>query len=177
MSGAFMLGSAEATPLWLINLFLALYAGSVFFALWVIDSGHRRVVPQLASVMVLGLMGFTVGGYIAVPTAIAAMACFTVVATVYRAASDHWQRQIRYGGMLLGLLAGVHLVPGINDVPLWSRWWDEGGRYLPFDFRLDKAYAGLLIALIAAQFHPRCGPGATPGRCRWRWPAWCCSPC
>lgn len=155
MQGAMMLGSAEATPLWLINLFLALYAGSVFFALWVIDSGKRRWVPQLATVIVIGLLGFTVGGFIAAPTAIAAMACFTVVATVYRNIGEHWKRQMRYGGMLLGLLAGLHVVPGIDDVPLWSRWWEEGGRFLPFDFRLDKAYAGLLIALIAAQYHPQ----------------------
>ena len=31
----------------------------------------------------------------------------------------------------------------------------ESGRLLPFDFSLDKAFAGLLLALIAAQFHPQ----------------------
>ncbi len=142
-------------PLWLVNLFLALYAGSVVFALWVIDSGRRALVPHLATAMVVGLLGFTAGGFIGVPTAIGAMACFTLVATLYLNVNERWKRQIRYGGMLLGLLAGFHLVPGVNDVPLWSRWWQEGGRLLPFDFSLDKAFAGLLLALIAAQFHPQ----------------------
>lgn len=138
----------------MINLCLALYAGSVFFSLWVIDTGKRRWVPQLATAMVIGLLGFTAADYIAIPTAIVAMACYTLVATVYMNVSESWKRQIRYGGMSLGLLAGVHMVPGIEDIPLFSRWWGEGGQFLPFDFRLDKAYAGLLLALIAAQFHP-----------------------
>lgn len=142
-------------PLWIVNLFLALYAGSAVFALWVIDTGRRALVPHLATVMVIGLLGFTAGGFVAVPTAIGGMICFTVVATLYMNVGRRWRRQIRYGGMLLGLLAGFHLVPGFDDVPLWSRWWEEGGRFLPFDFSLDKAYAGLLLALIAAQFHPQ----------------------
>lgn len=151
----------EPNELLMINLCLALYAGSVFFSLWVIDTGKRRWVPQLATAIVVGLLGFTAAGYIAIPTAIAGMACYTAVATVYLNVSEPWKRQIRYGGMLLGLLAGVHLVPGIEDIPLFSRWWGEGGRFLPFDFRLDKAYAGLLLALIAAQFHPQAR--------HWRW--------
>lgn len=145
----------QPDELFMINLCLALYAASVFFALWVIDSGQRRWVPQLATAIVVGLLGFTAAGYIAIPAAIGAMACYTLVATIYLNVSEAWKRQIRYGGMLLGLLAGVHMVPGIQDIPLFSRWWGEGGRFLPFDFRLDKAYAGLLLALIAAQFHPQ----------------------
>lgn len=151
----------DPSELLMINLCLALYAGSVFFSLWVIDTGKRRWVPQLATAIVVGLLGFTSAGYIAIPAAIAAMACYTAVATIYLSVGEMWKRQIRYGGMLLGLLAGVHLVPGIADIPLFSRWWGEGGRFLPFDFRLDKAYAGLLLALIAAQFHPQVR--------HWRW--------
>lgn len=151
----------QPQELLMINLCLALYAGSVFFSLWVIDSGQRRWVPQLATAIVIGLLGFTAAGYVSIPTTILAMGCYTLVATVYLNVSEAWKRQIRYGGMLLGLLAGVHMVPGIDDLPLFSRWWGEGGRFLPFDFRLDKAYAGLLLALIAAQFHPQAR--------HWRW--------
>ena len=38
------------SPLWLANLFLALYAGSVFFALWVIDTGRRALVLERADI-------------------------------------------------------------------------------------------------------------------------------
>jgi membrane protease YdiL (CAAX protease family) len=104
---------------------------------------------------VIGLLGFTAAGFVAIPTAIAGMVSYTLVATVYSTLNEYWKRQVRYGGMLLGLLAGFHLVPGITTVPLYSRWWEHGSNLLAFDFGLDKAYAGLLLALIAAQFHPQ----------------------
>lgn len=145
----------DQTELLMINVCLALYAAAVFFSLWVIDSGQRKWAPQLATAIVISLLGFVSVGFVGVPTAIVAIIAYTLVATVYLRLSEHWKRQVRYGGMLLGLLAGVHMVPGIEDVPLFSRWWREGGQFLPFDFGLDKAYAGLLLALIAAQFHPQ----------------------
>jgi membrane protease YdiL (CAAX protease family) len=131
------------------------YAAAVAMALWVIDSGRREWVPHLATLIVIGLLGFTAAGFVAIPTAIAGMISYTLVATVYSTLNEYWKRQVRYGGMLLGLLAGFHLVPGIELVPLYSKWWEYGSKLLAFDFGLDKAYAGLLLALIAAQFHPQ----------------------
>lgn len=131
------------------------YAASVVMALWVIDSGKREWVPHLATLIVIGLTGFTAAGFVAPQTALVGMICYTLVATVYSTLSEHWKRQVRYGGMVLGLLAGFHQVPGITMVPLYSRWWEYGSTLLAFDFGLDKAYAGLLLALIAAQFHPQ----------------------
>ena len=133
----------------------ALYACAVFTSLLVIDLGKRHWAPQLATVIIVGLIGFTAAGFVAIPPTIVAIACYTIVATVYAPLSETWRRQIRYGGMVLGLLAGFHLVPGIHDVPLYSRWWESGSRLLPFALDIDKAYAGLLLALIAAQFHPQ----------------------
>lgn len=147
----------EPTQIQLIMLAVShvLYAIAVFTALAVIDFGRREWAPQLATVSIVGLIGFTAAGFVAIPPTIAAMACFTIVATVYAPLSEGWKRQIRFGGMLLGLVAGFHLVPGIHSVPLYSRWWESGSRILPFDLQIDKAYAGLLLALIAAQFHPQ----------------------
>lgn len=133
----------------------ALYALAVFTSLLVIDLGKREWAPQLATVIIVGLIGFTAAGFVAIPPTIVAMACYTIVATVYAPLTETWKRQIRYGGMMLGLLAGFHLVPGIHDVPLYSRWWESGSTLLPFALDIDKAYAGLLLALIAAQFHPQ----------------------
>lgn len=133
----------------------ALYAIAVVTALVVIDLGKREWAPQLATVIITGLIGFTAAGFVAIPPTIAAMACYTTVATVYSRLSERWKRQVRYGGMLLGLLAGFHLVPGIDTVPLYSKWWESGSRLLPFALDIDKAYAGLLLALIAAQFYPQ----------------------
>ena len=131
------------------------YAISVVFALIIIDTGRWQWVPYLATAMLIGLLGFTAAGFVEYPTAIVAMIAFTLVATVYSTLSEFWKRQVRYGGMVLGLLAGFHQVHGIETVPLYSRWWEHGSKLLAFDFPLDKAYAGLLLALIAAQFHPQ----------------------
>jgi membrane protease YdiL (CAAX protease family) len=143
------------TQLIMLSVSHVLYAIAVFTSLAVIDLGRREWAPQLATVIIVGLIGFTAAGFVAIPPTIAAMACFTIVATVYAPLSERWKRQIRYGGMLLGLLAGFHLVPGIHSVPLYSRWWESGSNLLAFDLSIDKAYAGLLLALIAAQFHPQ----------------------
>ena len=149
--------SVEPTQIQLIMLAVsqALYALAVFTSLLVIDLGKREWAPQLATVIIIGLIGFTAAGFVAIPPTIIAMACYTIVATVYAPLSERWKRQIRYGGMLLGLLAGFHLVPGIHTVPLYSKWWESGSRLLPFALDIDKAYAGLLLALIAAQFYPQ----------------------
>ena len=112
-------------------------------------------MPHLAAFIIVSLLGFTAAGYVALPTAIAGMICYTLIATVYLALPEYWRRQVRYGGMALGLLAGFHQVPGIDSVPLFSKWWQYGSKLLAFNFALDKAYAGLLLALIAAQFHPQ----------------------
>lgn len=132
-----------------------LYAAAVALAMWVIDRGKRNLVPHLALAIIISLLGFTAAGFVALPTAIAGIVCYTLIATVYLAVPEYWRRQIRYGGMALGLLAGFHQVPGISSVPLYSRWWEYGSNLLAFNFDLDKAYAGLLLALIAAQFHPQ----------------------
>lgn len=132
-----------------------LYAAAVAMAMWLIDRGKRDKVPHLAVAIIVSLLGFTAAGVVALPTAIAGMICYTLIATVYLAVPEYWRRQIRYGGMALGLLAGFHQVPGISSIPLYSRWWESRSTPLPFGFDLDKAYAGLLLALIAAQFHPQ----------------------
>jgi membrane protease YdiL (CAAX protease family) len=132
-----------------------LYAGAVLMAMWVIDRGHRDKVPHLAMAVIVSLLGFTAAGFVELPTAIGGMICYTQIATIYLALPEYWLRQVRYGGMALGLLAGFHQVPGIASVPLYSRWWEYGSTLLAFNFDLDKAYAGLLLALIAAQFHPQ----------------------
>lgn len=131
------------------------YAVSVLLTLWIIDRGRREYVPLLATIVAVGLIGFTSAGFVALPTAIAALFTFTLIATVYSTLSEPRKRQVRYAGMLLGLLAGFHEVPGIETVPLYSRWWEYGSKLLAFDFPIDKAYAGLLLGLIAAQFHPQ----------------------
>ena len=123
--------------------------------LWIIDRGKREYVPHLATIIVVGLLGFTSAGFVALPTAIVALVAYTLIATVYFALPEFWKRNVRYGGMLLGLLAGFHQVPGIETVPLYSKWWEYGSKLLAFNFPLDKAYAGLLLGLIAAQFHPQ----------------------
>lgn len=133
----------------------AFYAIAVILSLIIIDTGRREWVPYLATVIIVSLLGFTAAGFVAYPTTIVAMVSFTLVATVYSKLSERWKRQVRYGGMALCLLAGFHEVPGIKTVPLYSRWWEYGSTLLAFDFPLDKAYAGLLLALIAAQFHPQ----------------------
>ncbi len=132
-----------------------LYAAAVMLAMWVIDRGKRELVPYLAALIIVSLLGFTAAGYVELPTAIAAMICYTLIATVYLALPEYWRRQVRYGAMALGLLAGFHEVPGIGSVPLYSKWWQYGSKLLAFNFSIDKAYAGLLLALIAAQFHPQ----------------------
>lgn len=139
----------------LLALSQVFYATAVLLTLWIIDRGRREYVPHLATVIAVGLLGFTSAGFVAVPTAIAALIAFTVIATVYSRLTEFWKKHVRYGGMLLGLLAGFHEVPGIETVPLYSRWWEYGSKLLAFDFPLDKAYAGLLLGLIAAQFHPQ----------------------
>jgi membrane protease YdiL (CAAX protease family) len=131
------------------------YATSVAMALFIIDTGRREWVPYLATMIIIGLLGFTAAGYVDYPTAIIALISYTLVATVYSTLSEFWKRQVRYGGMVLGLLAGFHQVHGIETVPLYSKWWEYGSRLLAFDFPIDKAYAGLLLALIAAQYHPQ----------------------
>lgn len=131
------------------------YASAVVMSLFIIDTGRREWVPYLATVTIIGLLGFTAAGFVAYPTVIIAMISFTLVATVYLKLTEFWKRQVRYGGMALGLLAGFHEVPGIETVPLYSRWWEHGSKLLAFDFPIDKAFAGLLLALIAAQFHPQ----------------------
>lgn len=147
--------TVEQTQLILLAASQVFYAMSVLLALIIIDSGRREWVPFLATVMLIGLLGFTAAGFVAYPTAIVAMIVFTLVATVYSTLSELWKRQVRYGGMVLGLLAGFHQVHGIETVPLYSKWWEYGSQLLAFNFPLDKAYAGLLLALIAAQFHPQ----------------------
>jgi membrane protease YdiL (CAAX protease family) len=131
------------------------YATAVIMALFIIDTGRREWVPYLATVIIIGLLGFTAAGFVNYLTAIVAMISFTLVATVYSTLPEFWKRQVRYGGMLLGLLAGFHQVHGIETVPLYSKWWEYGSKLLAFDFPIDKAFAGLLLALIAAQFHPQ----------------------
>lgn len=150
-----MITEPTQTQLIMLAASQALYTVAVITALVVIDLGKREWAPQLATVIIVGLIGFTAAGFVAIPPTIVAMACYTTVATVYSPLSERWKRQIRYGGMLLGLLAGFHLVPGIHTVPLYSKWWESGSRLLPFALDIDKAYAGLLLALIAAQFHPQ----------------------
>jgi membrane protease YdiL (CAAX protease family) len=145
----------QETQLILLAASQVLYAGAVAMAMWVIDRGKRDRVPHLAVAVIVSLLGFTAAGFVALPTAIAGMICYTLIATVYLALPEYWRRQVRYGGMALGLLAGFHQVPGIHGVPLYSRWWEYGSNLLAFNFDLDKAYAGLLLALIAAQFHPQ----------------------
>jgi membrane protease YdiL (CAAX protease family) len=145
----------QESQLILLALSQLLYAGAVAMAMWVIDRGHRDKVPHLAGFIIVSLLGFTAAGYVELPTAIAGMICYTLIATVYLALPEYWRRQVRYGGMALGLLAGFHQVPGIDSVPLFSKWWQYGSKLLAFNFALDKAYAGLLLALIAAQFHPQ----------------------
>ncbi|HEY3699720.1 MAG TPA: CPBP family intramembrane glutamic endopeptidase [Spongiibacteraceae bacterium] len=147
--------TAEPTQLILLAASQVFYAMSVAFALLIIDSGRREWVPYLATIILIGLLGFTAAGFVAYPTTIVAMISFTLVATVYLTLSEFWRRQVRYGGMVLGLLAGFHQVHGIETVPLYSRWWEYGSKLLAFNFPLDKAYAGLLLALIAAQYHPQ----------------------
>lgn len=147
--------TSEQLQLIMLAASQAFYAIAVVMSLIIIDTGRREWVPYLATVIIISLMGFTAAGFVAYPTAIVAMISFTLVATVYSKLSERWKRQVRYGGMALGLLAGFHEVPGIETVPLYSRWWEHGSKLLAFDFPLDKAYAGLLLALIAAQFHPQ----------------------
>lgn len=139
----------------LLALSQVFYATSVLLTLWIIDRGKREYVPHLATLIAVGLLGFTSAGFVAPSTAIIALIVYTLIATVYMALPEFWKRHVRYGGMLLGLLAGFHQVPGIETVPLYSRWWEHGSNLLAFDFPLDKAYAGLLLGLIAAQFHPQ----------------------
>ncbi len=139
----------------LLALSQVFYATSVLLTLWIIDRGKREYVPHLATVIAIGLIGFTSAGFVALPTAIIALIAYTLIATVYMTLPELWKRQVRYGGMLLGLLAGFHQVPGIETVPLYSKWWEYGSKLLAFNFPLDKAYAGLLLGLIAAQFHPQ----------------------
>lgn len=147
--------TAEQSLLILLAMSQVFYACAVVVALLVIDSGKREYVPHLATVILIGLLGFTAAGFVALPTAIIAMISYTLIATVYMTLSERWKRQVRYGGMVLGLLAGFHMVPGIETVPLYSKWWEYGSKLLAFDFPIDKAFAGLLLALIAAQFHPQ----------------------
>lgn len=147
--------TAEQVQLIMLAASQVFYATAVVMALFIIDTGRREWVPYLATIIIIGLLGFTAAGFVAYPTAIVAMISFTLVATVYSKLSEFWKRQVRYGGMVLGLLAGFHQVHGIETVPLYSRWWEYGSKLLAFDFPLDKAYAGLLLALIAAQFHPQ----------------------
>ncbi|MDB6062805.1 MAG: hypothetical protein JWM78_2908 [Verrucomicrobiaceae bacterium] len=139
----------------LLALSQVFYATSVMLTLWIIDSGKRQYVPHLATIIAFGLLGFTAAGFVALPTAIVALIAYTTIATVYATLSEFWKRHVRYGAMLLGLLAGFHQVPGIVTVPLYSKWWEHGSTLLAFNFPLDKAYAGLLLGLIAAQFHPQ----------------------
>lgn len=139
----------------LLALSQVFYATSVLLTLWIIDRGKREYVPHLATLIAVGLIGFTSAGFVALPTAIVALIAYTLIATVYMTLSEFWKRHVRYGGMLLGLLAGFHQVPGIETVPLYSKWWEYGSKLLAFNFPLDKAYAGLLLGLIAAQFHPQ----------------------
>lgn len=145
----------QESQLIMLAISQVLYAAAVALAMWVIDRGKRNLVPHLALAIIVSLLGFTAAGFVALPTAIAGIICYTLIATVYLAVPEYWRRQIRYGGMALGLLAGFHQVPGISSVPLYSRWWEYGSNLLAFNFDLDKAYAGLLLALIAAQFHPQ----------------------
>lgn len=147
--------TSEQVQLIMLAASQAFYAAAVVMSLIIIDTGRREWVPYLATVIIISLLGFTAAGFVAYPTAIIAMISFTLVATVYSKLSEKWKRQVRYGGMALGLLAGFHEVPGIETVPLYSRWWEHGSKLLAFDFPLDKAFAGLLLALIAAQFHPQ----------------------
>ncbi len=147
--------TAEGIKLIMLAASQVFYATSVAMALFIIDTGRREWVPYLATIIIIGLLGFTAAGFVAYPTVIVAMISFTLVATVYSRLTEFWKRQVRYGGMLLGLLAGFHQVHGIETVPLYSKWWEYGSKLLAFDFPLDKAYAGLLLALIAAQFHPQ----------------------
>ena len=150
-----MIEQATQTQLIMLAVSHVLYAIAVFSSLLIIDLGKRERAPQLATIIIVGLIGFTAAGFVAIPPTIVAMACYTIVATVYSRLSERWKRQVRYGGMLLGLLAAFHLVPGIHTVPLYAKWWESGSRLLPFALDIDKAYAGLLLALIAAQFHPQ----------------------
>ncbi|HET8710040.1 MAG TPA: CPBP family intramembrane glutamic endopeptidase [Spongiibacteraceae bacterium] len=147
--------TSEEVQLIMLAASQVFYAISVVLALFIIDTGRRTWVPYLATVIIIGLLGFTATGFVAYPTTIVAMIVFTLVATIYSTQKEFWKRQIRYGGMLLGLLAGFHQVHGIETVPLYSKWWEYGSKLLAFDFPIDKAYAGLLLALIAAQFHPQ----------------------
>ena len=62
-----------------------LYAGAVAMAMWVIDRGKRDKVPHLAVAVIVSLLGFTAAGFVALPTAIAGMICYTLIATVYLA--------------------------------------------------------------------------------------------
>lgn len=145
----------QEAQLVLLALSQVFYATSVMLTLWIIDRGKREYVPHLATLIAIGLLGFTAAGFVALPTAIIALIVYTSIATVYMTLPELWKRQVRYGGMLLGLLAGFHQVPGIETVPLYSKWWEYGSKLLAFNFPLDKAYAGLLLGLIAAQFHPQ----------------------
>jgi membrane protease YdiL (CAAX protease family) len=145
----------QEAQLVLLALSQVFYATSVMLTLWIIDRGKREYVPHLATLIAIGLLGFTAAGFVALPTAIIALIVYTLIATVYMTLPELWKRQVRYGGMLLGLLAGFHQVPGIETVPLYSKWWEYGSKLLAFNFPLDKAYAGLLLGLIAAQFHPQ----------------------
>lgn len=147
--------TSEQVQLIMLAASQVFYATSVVMALFIIDAGRREWVPHLATMIIIGLIGFTAAGFVAYPTVIVAMISFTLVATVYSKLPEFWKRQVRYGGMLLGLLAGFHQVHGIETVPLYSKWWEYGSKLLAFDFPIDKAYAGLLLALIAAQFHPQ----------------------
>lgn len=145
----------QESQLVLLALSQVFYATSVMLTVWIIDRGKREYVPHLATIIVIGLLGFTSAGFVALPTAIVALIAYTMIATVYSTLPEFWKRNVRYGGMLLGLLAGFHQVPGIETVPLYSKWWEYGSKLLAFNFPLDKAYAGLLLGLIAAQFHPQ----------------------
>ena len=147
--------TSEQVQLIMLAASQVFYAASVVMALFIIDTGRREWVPYLATLIIVGLLGFTAAGFVSYLTAVVAMISFTLVATVYSTLSEFWKRQVRYGGMLLGLLAGFHQVHGIETVPLYSKWWEYGSKLLAFDFPIDKAYAGLLLALIAAQFHPQ----------------------
>ncbi len=147
--------TSEQVQLIMLAASQVFYATAVVMALFIIDTGRREWVPYLATIIIVGLLGFTAAGFVNYLTAIVAMISFTLVATVYSKLSEFWKRQVRYGGMLLGLLAGFHQVHGIETVPLYSKWWEYGSKLLAFNFPLDKAFAGLLLALIAAQFHPQ----------------------